>query len=293
LEGKGLDPAYWEALLYSSWDTGLQGHLVHMSKSFLIYATLPDQSFYYGGPMPLLLPYLVPAFFIGIVRVLWRGWRVLLLILLLASLGNTLLRFSAWASGFVVTFPTLCLLVAVGLQQLGRWVQNPRVRFLLPSLKSGTGWRWGNVAAILVSLLALGQILYYFGPHLTAFTQGERLMPDTQDAMFRSLEFPPNTYVHFVGDIVFFEFDIIRMQTYLGRPDLHIDVVREVGRASNFTSDYLASLPRDADHAFFLPINNADNVTLLRQYFEVEGPFYTTYPVPRDAQLVLYYASAP
>jgi hypothetical protein len=223
---------------------------------------------------------------VGVFNVLLRGKRVLLLILLLTSLGNSLLRYSPWASGYVVTFPMLCVLVALGLQKIGQWLERrgffARAQYIAPL----------RMAIVTMIVLALGQIIYYFGPHMEAFRQ-LRPIPDTHDAVFRSLEFPPNTYVHLVGDIVFFNYDILQMQEYLRRPDLHIDIVRQVDDATYFTAEYLQALPRDADHAFFLPIDNEANITLLRQYFDVEGPIYTPYDVPRADQLVLYYASAP
>jgi hypothetical protein len=282
LASKGLGDDYWRMLLLSTPDMGMLAlHTWYVLKTFAIYAFFPDQSFYYGGNLPLILPYLAPAFLVGVFNVLLRGKRVLLLILLLASLGNSLLRYSPWASGYVVTFPMLCVLVAFGLQKIGQWIQ-----------KRGIFTRVQRAAPLLVTILALGQIVYYFGPHMNAFRE-LRPIPDTHDAVFRSLEFPPNTYVHLVGDIVFFNFDILRMQEYLERSDLRIDIVRQVEDATYFTAEYLQSLPRDADHAFFLPINNEANITLLRQYFDVQGPIYTPYDVPTADQLVLYYASAP
>ncbi|MFN8372555.1 MAG: hypothetical protein U0694_06725 [Anaerolineae bacterium] len=286
LDSKSLPPEYWEMLLLSPAENGmLAAHLNYVLRTFAIYFTLPDQSFYYAGPTALVLPYLLPPLLVGIGWVLLRGGRALLLILVLAALGNSLLRYSPWASGYVVTFPILCVLIAVGLREMGRWLQG---RGLVVAEKH----RRAAVAA-LVGMLCVGQIGYYFGIHLPSFNQNNRPIPDTHDAIYRALDFPQGTYVHLVGGIVMYDFDIARFQEYFGRPDLRTDVVREVGRSTNFNADYLEALPRDADHAFFFEANAVEDVALLRQYFDVEGPFYTPYNVPPEHQLILYYAAVP
>jgi hypothetical protein len=287
LDSKGLPSEYWTDLLLSNFESGLAQHLPYVARTFLVYVTLPDQSFYYGGETALVLPYLVPVLLVGIVVVLWRGGRALLLILVLTALGNSLLLFSPWVSGYVVAYPALCLLIGVGLDVLWRYSVRIWRRVLQHPNCVAYSLTW--VACI----CAIAQTVYYFTAHLDYFNQHLRPNPDTHDAIFRALEFPPNTYVHLVGDIVFYDFDIERMETFLLRPDLRTDVVRQIGRSSNFTADYLQALPRDADHAFFLAVSADVDVALLRQYFDVEGPFYSPYNVPDQKQFALYYAAAP
>jgi hypothetical protein len=152
---------------------------------------------------------------------------------------------------------------------------------------------WGVRATAILVLIALLQLVYFFGVHLDVFNHQIRTTTDAQDAVFRALDFPPDTYVHIVGDVVFYDFDIMRMETFYRRPDLQTRVVRHTDEGSEFTAAYLASLPRDHDHAFFIAVGAEDDIALLRQYFDVEGPFYSPYNVPIERQFELYYAEVP
>ncbi|NWF69041.1 MAG: glycosyltransferase family 39 protein [Chloroflexi bacterium] len=298
LADKGLGEAYWRDLLLSPPERGLLAqHAAHMAKAFLIYVTYPDESFYYGGHAALLLAYLVPPFLLGVARALRCGPRVLPLLLLLAALGNSLLRFSAWAAGFVVTFPALCLLTAWGCCALWGWA---RAYFSRLRWRQGVGSGKRKIYqvillrlpwSLLIALLLAGaQVGYYFALHLPGYNLQLRPVADAQDALFRALEFPAGTRVHLVGDIVFYEFDRQRMLAFLGRGDLQVDIVRHIAEGTEFTAAYLLALARDVDQAFF--IERAEDAALLQQYFVVQGPFYSPYNVPPERQLALYYYEA-
>ncbi len=178
---KGIAPQNYAAIL-GSLESSL-AHIQHVLKAFAIYAFLPDQSLYYSGQTALVLGFLVPFLFIGLWQMLRRGPRVLLLCLIGASLGDSLLFFSPWSTGFVVTFPLLMLLVALGLRQTGfviyRW---SRRRYPVRSTR--------RVATFAALLIATMQVIYYFGPHLTYFNRVSRVHYDSQDAVFRAAEFP-------------------------------------------------------------------------------------------------------
>jgi hypothetical protein len=254
-------------------------HIQHVLKSFAIYAFLPDQSLYYSGQTALVLWFLLPFLFVGLWQMLRRGPGVLLLCLLGASLGNSLLFFSPWSTGFVVTFPLLMLLVALGLRQIGlsiyRWAQRCNVRI---------AQRWATVAAFLIVTI---QAIYYFGPHLTYFNDVSRVHHDSQDAAFRAAEFPSGTEVHVIGVPLAFHLYAIEVMRFL-RDDVVMDVVEPI----DFDLAYLAQLSPFVNHAFFLMPDDGASLALLRANFGVRGPFDSPYPLPPDRSFRLYFISA-
>ena len=255
-------------------------HIQHVLKSFAIYAFLPDQSLYYSGQTALVLPCLVPFLLIGLWQMLRRGPRVLLLCLLGASVGNSLLFFSPWSTGFVVTFPLLMLLVALGLRQTALYVfQSWAHRYNIRITR--------YFATLLALLIATVQIVYYFGPHLTYFNKVSRVHHDSQDAAFRAAEFPSATQVHVIAVPLDYHFFATEIMQFL-RDDVVMDVVEPAG----FDVAYLEQLSRFVDHAFFVTPDDEASLMRLRDYFNVRGPFESPYPLPPDRAFLLYYAQA-
>jgi len=117
-DASGFGAEYWANLLVSSFDAGwLQAHLNHLVSSFLVYVHMPERAVYYAAMHPFVLEALVPLFLMGVWYVIWRGRAAasaLLLWIVFTSLGSGLLIQSAVASRFVVVFPALALLLAVG-----------------------------------------------------------------------------------------------------------------------------------------------------------------------------------
>lgn len=275
---KGFTLQYYVEMLRSL--ENMVWHIQHMLKSFAIYVTLPDQSLYYSGQTALVLPFLVPFLLIGLWQMLKHGPRALLLCLLGASLGNSLLFFSPWSTGFVVTFPLLALLVALGLRGAGLWLLHGWTQ------QSDTGVS-RRIAVVVVIGLAVVQAVYYFGPHLAYFNEVSRVHHDSQDAAFRSAGFPPGTLVHVVGvpyDYHFFATEVMQF--------LRDDVLMDVVEPADFDIAYMGNLPRHSDHAFFLMPDDEESLAILRVYFDVIGPADSPYPLPPDRAFMLYYARA-
>ena len=186
------------------------------------------------------------------------------------AVANSFLVASAHSPRFIASFPVLVLLTAAGL------------RYSVPLLTRHSN----RLITLLTVLIAAAQVIYYFGPHLDAFNQQIRLEVDSSDAVLRSLDFPPGTYIHLVG-----EFNGQYFGNMLGFfvDDLYLEVVPE----EFFTTDYVDSLPLNADHAFYLPPDDRTHQDMLRRYFTLDPPQYTDNPdVPENRAYILYYARA-
>lgn len=194
-----------------------------------------------------------------------------LLWMVFTALGNTVLVVPTWAPRYVVVFPALALATALG------------VHWTLSLILS----RPYRLAVAVTIGLAIAQAAYYFGPHLYAYNRQFRVYRDGQDAIFRSQSFPPGTQVHVYAVVPLYPNNIAQIMRYLELDDLRLDVLWKP-----VTPELLASLPRDVDNAFFIHPADQAGLILIRRYFDVDPPQWSPYNVPRDKQLVLYYAPA-
>ncbi len=277
-QNAGLSLGYWQSVLASG-DFG--PHLRdHLAPALLVYTHLPDPTSYYAGDTPLLLVWVVPAFLLGLAYALWR-WRspgplLLILWLLSVSLGNNLLVDSSASTRFVLVFPALMLLAAVG------------IRCTLPLIWPEGRWQ-PLLMAVLVIALALTQAGYYFEVHLPLYEQQRASWPhrDAQDAVLRSLDFPAGTAIHIISAVPpdpNFLAGVLRFM----RDDLTVDTVA----SDEFTADTIAGLQTGIDHAFFIEPDDTATLRLLRNYFTLSPPQASPYDLPADYQFVLYYAES-
>lgn len=277
----GLNGDFWQKVV----DTGDVGLFIErIDNPFLVYTRLPDEARYYGGSTPLILPFLVPLFLLGLVHALaWRERRgawVLVAWVVLTSLGNSLLMHSTIAARFIIVLPVLGLLMALGLMAT--------LDLLLPRANRLRG----GLAIALLLVISVLQAGYYFGPHLTEFNQQsrEREGPDGHDALLRTADFPPETAIHLIsakrpftnqyGD---------QLGAYVAdEHEVHV-VTRD-----EFTHAYMLGLSRNIDQAFFVEPDDTQSVALIRQYFPVSAPQTTPYAdvIPPEKAMVLYYYSA-
>jgi hypothetical protein len=260
--------------------------VVHFKHSLMVYVNSPENSFvysylYYGGKQPLVLEYIVPTFLLGLVLALWC-WRtpaiLPLLAVLLTSLGNAMLVESAVTARYVIVFPALALLIAMGIRYT--------IRLLTPNK------RWGPRAAqvlmgILVFVFVAGQGIYYFGPFLRGFQIEVRghVSSDVEDALLRSVDFPPGTQIYVVADHVLPEKDAQRLMDFLA-DDLHVSVVP----LHTITEDFLRDLTRSVDHAFF--VYDAETLRILAKVYGQREIQFSPYVVPANKALVLFYLPA-
>ncbi len=296
----GLNMAYWQELF----DTrDFRQHILqHLAPPFLLYVQRPDNTLFYAGGSPMLLPFVVPAFLLGFFYALRRWYKPgpMLLVgwVLAASLGNSLLVESANVARFVTVTPALMLLVAVG------------VRYTLPLFWPeqetdvgtrhvvSTPMRWLNPAylqfalmGVLVAGIAAAQAHYYYNRHLPAYNEqfrnswGHR---DAQDAVLRSLDFPPGTQIHIIS-----RDNVPDLSFTRGFLNFMVDDLRLLTlSADDFTPKYIALQKMIRDHAFYVDPYDADTIALIHEHFDVLLPRMSPFDLAADHQFVLYYAPA-
>lgn len=329
-ETVGYDEEYLRDLLTLDRET-LEAHEWHFKETWLALVQLPEGSLFYGGDTPLLLIYLVPPVLLGTAVLLsrWRapGPQVTLLWAAAAPVGSWFVTGPPGAARYVISFPALMLVAAVGLRHVSRLVLGnfrlPRVRLGVSvrleaisaqaqleigpdragivlggalgrrRLESWAGLRAPPVAVLLAALaLALMglQAHYYFGAHLDSANYHLRHMrgsPDGEDAMFRSRDFPPDTRIHIISEVIYDRNYAQGIIDYLAD-----DLIVKTLTPAELDALYLATLPRNVDHAFFLEPGDAESLNAIYRVFPLLGPpELTPYEgVPFDKQLVLYYA---
>lgn len=246
---------------------------------FRLYVEYPETTYFYKGTTPLLLVFVSAPFLIGLAYAaarmvhFKRDGLLLLLWVLATSVGNALLIIPLSAARYAVVFPAFMLAAALGLyfglQVLRR--REREVRYLL---------MWVAIA------IAIGQTTYYFFVHVPLYNDESRIYEDSQDAAFRSADFPPYTQVHLVAEPYRYHMYALNVMEFL-RDDVFMFALS----SSEFNSSYLEGLPRDVDNAFYLLPYDTASLELLHQYFVVSEPQYSPYPLPPNREFLLYYAS--
>ncbi len=281
LRNQGLNTGYWTDLLLSSanegrlalyWRNQLSPPLQH-------FVTLPDDShFYYGGDTALILPFMLPFFVLGLLMAFRRSvaGSLLVLWLLFTALGNSLISDNAWSARFVVSFPALAILMAVG------------VKALLDALARISRIRGKYITPIFVSILGIAQVAYYFGPHLALYNiQIRPEAHDQQDIVFRAQGFRPGTKIYLVTDDpdIFAPVPIFLSQFW----GLDVELVFATPEA--FASG--AIIWGGTDYAFFVEKDDTATLTLLHERFGLQGGTFSPYNVPPEKQYLLLYYKSP
>jgi LPXTG-motif cell wall-anchored protein len=330
-DASGFGENYWVTLLLSPFDAGwFRAHLNHLVSSFLVYVHMPERAVYYGGYHPFVLEALVPMFLMGVWYSVWRGRAaasVLLLWVFFTSLGSGLLVQSAVASRFVVVFPALALLMAVGLRYglALVWPNNqtsPGAQHVVPLPQTATrvgaqraaplrqpmphaadaidrvptrqsnriAARYTTILFLTGIIIAGAQAAYYFYDHLPTFNvefRHARAYRDVEDAMLRASTYPPGTQIHIVMTQ---EFDPNYNRVFLKflADGLDVDTLMR----SEVTTEYVDGLDIEADHVFFLEPDDSRTPALIRQRFALTAPVRSPYAdVPEDEQFWLYFAA--
>lgn len=270
------DADYWRALLLPG---GFQTHIEsHVLPAFLFYVRLPDTSLFYGGRDALLLPVLAPAFLLGLFYALWRARCPDCLLLLWIGgvwLANSLLLDSTQSPRYVVVFPAVALLAAVGITRLAAMI--------VPGRKLQAA-----LIAALAIILAFVQTNYYFNDHLPFYNRQFRQIlgyRDGQDAVLRSLDFPPSTQIHIISDDIL-PGDYISGLLHFMNDDLQLDFLV----SGDLTPAVLRQMPTGVDHAFYVAPDDMRVIGLLHEYFFLRPPEFSPYGLLMSEQFALYYA---
>lgn len=267
---------FWDALLD---DHDAQPYLRHLKFSFLAVVTQPEwMDYYYGGDNGLVLNPLLPLLFLGLGIVAWQFYRppILLVIWVLSGIiGTSVMKYNVLTPRYVVIFPALVLLMAVGLRY------TPRLLRLPNELQVG-------VIGVLV-LVAMGwQVQHYFGEHLETFNvqARQRYVYDGEDALFRSRSFPEGTTVYIISTSAI---DLGHGQRLIGF--LADNITLKLVTPAEFTPEYIGTIPAEGDKAFFIEHFDKLTLDLLLTNFQLQGPFYSPYTsTPIKQQLTLFYA---
>ena len=141
-------------------------------------------------------------------------------------------------------------------------------------------------------LIGVGQVAYYFGEHLPNFDnqfRASRPFPDIEDAVYRSLDFPPGTQIHIISrGVINREFGANFLAFF--RDDVQAD-----GYVSGeLDTDQLGMLSRDVDQAFFIEAEDVFTLSLLQNHYQsaLEGPIFSPYNGLPEKQLILFYVKA-
>lgn len=256
----------------------------YLAPPFLHYVSLPDQSnLYYGGEYGLILPLFVPFFLISVVYAIWHwkqpGWLMLLVWMIGMALGNSLIQQSVFSARYIAVLPALALMVPFGM-----WKVFDTLRWHM-----GKNLTWKRAFYNLTILLALSQLVYYFGPQLSLYNRQIREYNDFNDVTFRSLSFASDVQIHIIPWHIntTSDWQIEVMYRYFGR-EFTWDIVQN----DQFNDDYLEKLPRDVDHAFFVLPGDQPTTDRIRQHFVASSPQPSPNNVPLDKQYYLIYAPA-
>jgi hypothetical protein len=145
---------------------------------------------------------------------------------------------------------------------------------------------------VLVIGITSARLDYYFNQHIPAYNQqyrdywGHR---DAQDAVLRSLHFPPGTEIHIINRGTPLDMKVTRGLLDFMASDLSLDAIPSDDRRLRA---YLAGLNDSVDHAFYVGPYNTQAVDLLRQRFDLLPPQASPYDLPVEYQYILYYAPA-
>jgi 4-amino-4-deoxy-L-arabinose transferase-like glycosyltransferase len=284
-----VDGTGWQGSL-TTIITDPQWRLTFLDKiraAFFHFIKYPDQSGFYGGETPLLLSFMLPFFLIGVatlVRQLRHPVSLLLLLWLIATIaGNGLVRDSIHSTRYVVAIPALVVVTSIGIGYA-----LPLIGRSIPAMPIASG----SVAMLALAIvLGFGQINYYGREHLPYVNVQlrDRGTPDYVDAIFRALNFPKNTQIHFLSEFWIDGASAAGVAGFMA-PYEHQLVPNIV---SNVSLEYLQALPQDVDHAFFIERGFEETLApLISQVFEVESLGGTPFDIPENRDFLLYYFHA-
>lgn len=237
----------------------------------------PDPGWFYGANEALVPPWLLPVALIGLLWACWR-WRhsslagLLLAWLLATALGSALLN-NLDAPRYVVVFPALALLIALGIDLLLRG---------LPRAAS----RSAMVGAM---LLALVGPVHYFGGYLPGYIADFPQQTIIDDMRLRSRFLPDNTHVQVILRQPTFQIDEITYMQFVGR---HADRVYVTFiRPELLDVMMLRSELTSRNVALFVAPDDDASQALIEGTWPGIMPQPSPYPDLPDQTLLLYFIS--
>lgn len=284
LDAVGRDNSFLFNILHEPIET-LSRLWHNLTGPVLGYVYLPETSDYYSAGTAFVLPLLVPVFLLAVGICVWRlqrpGYALLFWWVLGTSVGNSFIGDSLSAPRYVVVFPALALLLAVGFTHI------PGL------LLRRAGWLHGAMLGLGL-LAALYQGVYYYGVHLPRYYYDAFYNEydvrgvwsrDFDDMLFRAVRLPPETQVHVVSRALYGHIGWSGVLLFYDRGDIRLTHVypEEFER-------YIGRLSPLYHHAFFIEPDDGPGYRAIQQHFITGGPQLSPYNVPPEKQLVLYFA---
>ncbi len=258
----------------------------NLADAFGLYVAKPDGWSFYGGLHPIVPLFAQPFFLIGLTAALTeRQRRALGAFPALWVLVTTLLvGLFIWnpqhAARYTVVMIAIAMLIA-----LGTWWAAQLL---------GNGRRW--VTWTLAVLLAMAQVVYYFGFHLDEVNIRARVIhcyADPDDAVLRAATLPPNTHIYLITQTATFP---------AKRPPLFLSYLTHnasqnlvvVAQDSATYDDAIFINPStDINHAYFIETTNTHLIdAIIAAQPTIEPSFSPDPRVPLDLQFVLLYLPA-
>jgi hypothetical protein len=247
---------------------------MRLSQSYGLHTAGPETSLYYGGDTPFLVGHMTPLFLLGLIYAFWLALRrrhigtpLLLMWVFFAWIGIALTNTSLMSPRYIVTFPALALLMALGADVVMRMLWSPVTRNRL-------------LAAIMGLVVALN-LVYYFDTHLTVYNRQIRTSPDIVDAAFRAADLPDETRIYVVNYAVgrFVQADVLN----------YVGVEATTVFPQQVTPAFARSLVPTQRYAFLVPWIDQPSVNRLKRYIPyLQGPSFSPYDIPRQYQFALY-----
>ncbi len=259
-----------------------EAYINRLKTTFRVYTNLPESLlYYYGGDHAFLLGAVIPFFLMGGAYALWwLGSPAFLLVIWVVStsVGNSLIKDVTISARYVVVFPALALLVAVGISETASLVWPKK----LPAYSQAI------VVTGLIIGLCLYQVDFYIGPQLTRYNEQIRTkQKDGEDALFRARELPIGTHIYIVGDDIIDYGYAQSIMRYL-KPGMLVETMSP----DQLSFLYIETLPQQENLAFFVMPEDTRTFDRLRRFFVLMPPEKSPYPIPEDQQFLMFYAPA-
>lgn len=282
LETVGVGRAYWNAVLTS--DVG-EGWLTiiadQIARAFLVMISMPEQSVFYGGDMPFIMPLLLPFFLLGSM-ICAKNWRTPMVVLPIwvistAMANGLLITNSAILTHFVVVLPALALITGLGIVRGWEFLRRLPVVKIIPQYAI-----W-----LVVGIMMLAQMHYYFNihtPHFLTEYHAARPYPDIDDAMLRAAQLPDDMLIQVIPQYRVDSYYLRTLLLYLDRRD-NVEVLHTY----DLTEASIDALPDDRPIAFFIGREDIRTPFLLSRRFDLSEPLYTDNPIiPVEKQFAIY-----
>jgi 4-amino-4-deoxy-L-arabinose transferase-like glycosyltransferase len=278
-QNTSLSLQQWAFLFTQSGTSAAQFFAERLGYPFLIYFAMWDTSWFYGGYQPLVLFALSPFFLLGLMLMLWRirqrAGLLLVLWVALTTLGNAVLVDNTQGPRFVVAFPALALLIALGFWQTFTllWSRVSRWRTL--------------VLAVIIATLSLSQAAYYFYDHVPTFLRQFAPNPNLSDILLRLPTLPANTQVHVIVPRAVWEFDLRTFKEFF-----RLDIQATSYFPEQLTDSVLQKLKPEMNQAFFVLPDDSATLARIRRIFTLGEAQLSPFDIPHDEQLALYFVAA-